>query len=614
VDEWISATRCWSPSPSPDGTTIAFVWDGDGRPQVRMHRRATGEEWSLDTGDELVSTVRWSPDGLWLAVETAPDGGERSNVCIVRPDGSDLRPVRGVGDADRGAVTLDRFTHTGSVLAITESDYDTTTAWLVDAESSQRQRVGSGHALQILDVSRDRRRVLLRRGRRGSRHVGIVDLDGTEGWHEIDSGRGPGGPPGAVEHQVAITRDSSVVAGRFCPDGTQMYLLTDGGRERAALVRVDVATDARPMTPEVLAERLDAELERFALTEDATIAALVWNAEGRSEVDLLDIASGKSSAYAPPGDVVTSAVFSHDGDSLVMGIQAPEVPAAVWCHELSSDTTALICPQEEPSWSPGQLVHPTLEVVTTPDGLRLPGWLYRPRGHSGPLPTVIYLHGGPEAQERPVFTPLYQHLLARGIAVYAANVRGSSGFGRSFVNADNGAGRFAAIRDVATCVEHLVDSGVSDPERVGVMGRSYGGYLTLAALVNHPELFAVGIDVCGMADFETFFARTEPWIADAAVGEYGHPIHDRNLLRELSPVHRMEHLRAPLLVIHGKFDTNVPVHEAELAVHGAKAAGVPLKYLLFDDEGHEIQRTENRVRFIHECVDWLEEHFARSDA
>lgn len=605
MDEWISATRCWSPSPSPDGTTIAFVWDGDGRPQVRMHRRATGEEWSIDTGDELVSTVRWSPDGLWMAVETAPDGGERSNVCIVRPDGSDLRAVRGVGDADRGAVTLDRFTHTGSVLAITESDYDTTTAWLVDAESSQRQRVGSGHALQILDVSRDRRRVLLRRGRRGSRHVGIVDLDGTEGWHEIDSGRGPGGPPGAVEHPVAITRDSSVVAGRFCPDGTQMYLLTDGGRERAALVRVDVATDARPMTPEVLAERLDAELERFALTEDAAMAALVWNAEGRSEVDLLDISSGKSSAYAPPGDVVTSAVFSHDGDSLVMGIQAPEVPAAVWCHELSSDTTALICPQEEPSWSPGQLVRPTLEVVTTPDGLRLPGWLYRPRGQSGPLPTVIYLHGGPEAQERPVFTPLYQHLLAEGIAVYAANVRGSSGFGRSFVNADNGAGRFAAIRDVATCVEHLVDTGVSDPERVGVMGRSYGGYLTLAALVNHPELFAVGIDVCGMADFETFFARTEPWIADAAVGEYGHPIHDRNLLRELSPVHRMEHLRAPLLVIHGKFDTNVPVHEAELAVHGAKAAGVPMKYLLFEDEGHEIQRTENRVRFIHECVDWL---------
>ncbi len=619
MDEWISATRAWSPSPSPDGTVIAFVCDGAGRPAVRLHRRRTGEEWFLDTGEGLVSAVRWSPDGRWLAVQTAPDGGERSNVVVIRPDGTGLRTVRGVGDGDRGAVSLDRWTHTGSVLAVTESDIETTTAWLVDAESDQRRRLGSGHALQILDVSRDRRRVLLRRGRRGSRHIGIVDLDGTDGWHEIDSGRGPGGPPGAVEHPIAITRDSTVVAGRFTPDGTRVVMLTDGGRERAALVVVDVATDARPMSPEVLAERDDAELERFALTEDGTLAALVWNATGRSEVDLLELAgpgvtAGKPSPYTPPGDVVTGAVFSHDGDSLVMAVQSPEVPAAVWCHELSSSTTALIAPIEEPRWAPGALVHPVLETVTTPDGLSLPGWLYRPPGARGPCPTVIYLHGGPEAQERPVFTPLYQLMLARGIAVYAANVRGSSGFGRSFVNADNGAGRFGAIRDVASCATHLVESGISDPERIGCMGRSYGGYLTLAALVNHPDLFAVGIDVCGMADFETFFARTEPWIADAAVGEYGHPLHDRNLLRELSPVHRMENLRAPLLVVHGKYDTNVPVHEAELAVHGAKAAGVPMKYLLFEDEGHEIQRTENRVRFIHEVIDWLSVHFDLEDS
>jgi dipeptidyl aminopeptidase/acylaminoacyl peptidase len=555
-----------------------------------------------------VSAVRWSADGQWLAAQTAPDGGERTNVVVVRPDGRDLAMVRGVGDGDRGAVVLDRWTHTGSVLAITESDIETTTAWLVDADTGQRQRVGSGHALQILDVSRDRRRVLLRRGRRGSRHVGIVDLDGTEGWHEIDAGRGPGGPPGAVEHSVAITRDSSVVAGRFSSDGATMYLLTDGARERAALVAVEVAQDASPMTPVVLAERLDAELERFALTEDGRTAGLVWNVAGRSELELLDLESGKRTPYTAPGDVVTSCVFSQDGDHLVLGVQSPDVPAAVWRHCLSTGETTHVCPSDGATWAAGKLVHPSLEVVTAPDGLELPGWLYRPPGAMGPLPTAIYLHGGPEAQERPVFTPLYQALLSHGIAVYAANVRGSSGFGRSFVNADNGAGRFMAIRDVASCVEHLVEAGVADPARIACMGRSYGGYLTLAALVNHPELFAAGIDVCGMADFETFFARTEPWIADAAVGEYGHPVYDRNLLRELSPVHRMENLRAPLLVVHGKFDTNVPVHEAELAVHGAKAAGVPVKYLLFDDEGHEIQRTENRIRFIHEVRDWLCEH------
>ena len=606
MEEWISAARCWSPSPSPDGSAIAFVCDADGRPAVRVHRRDTGEEYGLDTGDDLVSAVRWSPDGAWLAVQCAAGGGERTCVVVVRPDGTDLHPVRGVGVSDRGAVTLDRWTHTGSVVAITESDADTTTAWLVDADDGRRQRLGSGFALRVLDVSRDRRRVLLRRGRRGSRHVGIVDLDAAEGWHEIDA-RGPGGPPGAVEHSVAITRDSTVLEGRFTPDGTRMLLLTDGGRERAALVSVEVMRDASPTSPTVLAERDDAELEHLALTEDGATAALVWNVSGRSEVTLLALDDSDVTPLAPPGAVVSTAVFSADGRHLVLGVESADVPAAVWCHERAGGTTARVCPAVEPTFS-DRLVVPEPEVVTAPDGLRLPGWLYRPRGVAGPLPTVIYLHGGPEAQERPVFTPLYQALLAAGIAVYAANVRGSSGFGRSFVNADNGAGRFGAIRDVASCVEHLVSTGVADAARVGVMGRSYGGYLTLAALVNHPELFAVGVDVCGMADFETFFARTEPWIADAAVGEYGHPVHDRNLLRELSPVHRMAALAAPLLVVHGRHDTNVPVHEAELAVHGAKTAGVDVRYLLFDDEGHEIQRTENRLRFVDESVDWLVTH------
>ena len=326
MDDWISATRCWSPSPSPDGTIIAFVWDGDGRPAVRMHRRATGEEWSLDTGPDLVSVVRWSPGGTWLAVEAAAEGGERSTVHVVRPDGTGLRAIRGVGDGDRGAVSLDRWTHAGSVVAITESDSETTTAWLVDVDTEQRRRLGSGHALQILDVSPDQRRVLLRRGRRGSRHVGIVDLDGTEGWHEIDSTRGPGGPPGAVEHSVAITRDSSVVAGRFVDGGTRMLVLTDGGRERAALMAVDVATDARPMYPEVLAERDDAELERFALTEDGGLAALVWNVVGRSEVELLDLGTGKPATYSPPGAVVTSAVSATTGTRWSWASSPPTCP------------------------------------------------------------------------------------------------------------------------------------------------------------------------------------------------------------------------------------------------------------------------------------------------
>ena len=528
----------------------------------------------------------------------------------MRPDGTDLRPVRGVGDDDRGAVSLDRWTHTGSVVAITESDYDTTTAWLVDVESDQRQRLGSGHALQILDVSRDRRRALLRRGRRGSRHVGIVDLDGTEGWHEIDAGAAPAGRPAP-----SSTRSPSPATRRWSPRASPptapgCCVLTDGGRERAALVAVDVATDARPMFPEVLAERVDAELEQFALTEDAATAALVWNVAGRSELDLLDLATGKPAPYSPPGAVVTSAIFSHDGDSLVLGVQSPDVPSAVWCHELSSRTTALICPQDDPVWAPGTLVHPTLETVDDPRRprparLALPPARRRRAPAHRDLPArrargagAPGLHPALPGAARGTGSPCTPRTCAARRASAARSSTPTTAPGASPRSATSPPARSTSWRP-----------GSPTPSAIGVMGRSYGGYLTLAALVNHPELFAVGVDVCGMADFETFFARTEPWIADAAVGEYGHPIHDRNLLRELSPVHRMDRLRAPLLVVHGRYDTNVPVHEAELAVHGAKAAGVDVRYLLFDDEGHEIQRLENRRTFIHAVTDWLTDHF-----
>jgi dipeptidyl aminopeptidase/acylaminoacyl peptidase len=207
-----------------------------------------------------------------------------------------------------------------------------------------------------------------------------------------------------------------------------------------------------------------------------------------------------------------------------------------------------------------------------------------------------------------VYNSLFQSLVTAGIAVFAPNVRGSSGFGRSFLAADDLGRRYGAIADVAACAEHIVETGIADPHRIGCMGRSYGGYLTLAALVWHPELFAVGVDVCGMADLETFYAHTEPWIAAAAISKYGHPQHDAALLRDLSPIHRIDRLRAPLLVVHGNEDTNVPVEEAEQVVAALAARGIEHRYLLFEGEGHELLATENRVTFVRATVGWVGQH------
>ncbi|MGB8200775.1 MAG: prolyl oligopeptidase family serine peptidase, partial [Pseudonocardiaceae bacterium] len=256
---------------------------------------------------------------------------------------------------------------------------------------------------------------------------------------------------------------------------------------------------------------------------------------------------------------------------------------------------------------------PELHRWQARDGLELSGWLYRPAGALGALPTLVWLHGGPEAQERPTFNPLYQALLSYRIAVFAPNVRGSTGFGRAFVDADVHQRRFAAIDDVADVAGYLVDAGLTDPTALACAGRSYGGYLTVAAMVRHPTLFRVGVDVCGIIDFETFFAHTEPWVAAVAVSRYGDPHRDARLLRELSPIHRIGRLSAPLLVVHGGQDTNVPLTEAEQLIAALRERGAAPGYLVLPEEGHDILGTSSLTVFVREVVHWLVRHLLDVD-
>lgn len=219
---------------------------------------------------------------------------------------------------------------------------------------------------------------------------------------------------------------------------------------------------------------------------------------------------------------------------------------------------------------------------------------------------MLSFHGGPEGQERPRFRSDYQALLARGIAVFAPNVRGSSGFGKRFVNLDNGALRLGGIRDIRTCVEHLVDSGVAEPGRIGIMGGSYGGYMVMAGLTRYPNLFAAGANLFGVVNFATFFEQTEPWMAAISTKEYGDPKTEAALLRELSPIHAIDKVTAPTIVLHGANDTNVPLVEAEQVVRELERRGVAVEFVLFPDEGHGFRKTKNRIRSTVSIVRWFD--------
>ena len=559
--------------------------------------------------DDQVTGVVWSPAGDWLAFGLAPGGGMNEQVYLVRPDGSGLRRLTAGGRENN---RLGGWTHDGRALALTANlrRPDAVDAYLVDpsggdgAADAGRAAGGAGWRLvaesrgvsRLADVGRDgRRAVLWRMANRGDDDLYLLDL-ATGAEARLTPHEGPG----------------SFGGGALAPDGGTVYLSSNAGRDLVAFARVVLDAGGRPGPIEVLAAREDAELQGFALAEDGTEAALVWNVAGRSELALYDPRTGRTEPGPDlPAEIAAGLTYSRDGRRLAFVASGAAAPADVWVLDRPGGRLTRVTRSPRPGVDLEALVRPELVRFPAHDGLELSGWLYRPpagRRAAGPGPLVLSFHGGPEGQERPAFNATYQALLGQGIAVLAPNVRGSAGFGKRFVNLDNGALRVDAVRDIEACWRHAVDSGVADPRRVGIMGGSYGGYMTLAGLTEFPDRFAAGADLFGIANFETFFRHTEPWMAAISTVEYGDPETEAALLRRLSPIHRLDRIAAPTIVLHGANDTNVPVVEAEQVVASLRARGVPVEYVLFPDEGHGFQKAPNRVRATVAVVRWFARH------
>jgi dipeptidyl aminopeptidase/acylaminoacyl peptidase len=394
--------------------------------------------------------------------------------------------------------------------------------------------------------------------------------------------------------------------GELSADGKSVYLVSNKDRDLLAFARIRLGADGAPGPIEVIAERPDAEVDGFRINEQGTLAALVWNVAGKAELSFVELPSGKQTKGPElPAELVGGLNFSKDGKQLAMSISGAAAPSDIWIMDVATKRLRQVTHVPHAGVDLSQLVRPELVKFKAHDGLELSGWLYRPKGQTGPGAYAISYHGGPEGQERPSFRSDYQSLLAAGIGVFAPNVRGSSGFGKRFVNLDNGELRFNGLKDIKSCVDYLVSSGVADPKRIGITGGSYGGYMTLAGVTEYPELFAAGVDEFGMVNFFTFFEHTEPWMAAISTIEYGDPKTQPDLLRKLSPLSKLSQIRTPLQVQHGANDTNVPVVEAEQVVANLKERGVPVEYILFPDEGHGWRKTANRVTSTVKMVEFF---------
>lgn len=664
IAEIAGVVGAWCPSLSPAGDRIAYVTDRSGLPRLEVahldrsgeHADATPRTVSLP--DQEIVSVAWSPDGQWLAYLVSPDGLIRAELHAIRPDGTDARVLAGTGPLATvfaGCWTTIPNTYAFSLADGTGPDAD---VCLVDVTTGVIRRLTRGGFHTVTSVSPDGRRFLARRGPRGRRHLVLGEIpDPCLG--------GDSGPVHPV-HLLATDSSSPGTAlaedGRFSAEGRAVFVRTAAGRDRLALGMVELDDDGRPGPLRLLAGRDDADLESYAVlgagrrtltpptprastaagpaaagddalaadigsaaasaAPDPVEALLIWNVDGVSDIEVAALPTcpagdggmlERASYRVDIGAKVTPGWTVHrDGLSGILELTEPVAPRSLYHVDLvhpGVDAPPVQTPQRitglpVPDLAAGDLVPPTSVHYRSHDGLPLQGLLYRPPGVTGATPTVVLLHGGPESQERPAFSILIQSLAAAGIAVFAPNVRGSTGFGLEFTAMDDLERREDSFQDITATVDHLVACGVATPGRLGVHGWSYGGYLALVAVSRWPGLFASGSSHAGMSDLHGFFAETEPWMAAASVTEYGDPVQDAELLTALSPIHLFHRVLAPTLLVHGTQDTNVPVGESVRAHRALRAAGVPTDLLLLPGEGHTIVGRDARIASTRAIVEW----------
>jgi pimeloyl-ACP methyl ester carboxylesterase len=609
---------------SPDATAFAHLVDEGGYPRA-VQRFLRGWRASSSRDVELpvegpVNRVIHSADGHWLACEVAPDGGTRSQIWVVTTDPDD-RAARRIDmwlpgspegtaeligwDGIQVAAILTGEDGIGSSCLIDPADGTTT---ILDRRSGGRLVDAWAGAVLVRVGPRGYRDLIMLRG---LTEIALLPYDpgSTTDTGVILDDQHPRRLRAGLEGEMFELYQPAKIYG---PNATQGYvralIRSENGTDHARLL--EVTTTANGVSYQVVAERPGYELDEFVVSDDLSTVALLWNINGGSELQILEYADYTLHEPIPlPGMVASELTISAGGSMVAMTVESPDKPRTVELVEPRTREWEPIDP--EPSRGPLS-APPTLETITARDGLTFTGWLFRPPDGVDPIGAMMFLHGGPEGQGRPGYNEFFPPLLEAGITVFLPNVRGSGGFGRSFMHADDREKRFAAIDDVADVALFLAHRGLAPADRIACCGWSYGGYLTQAALTFHPQLFAAGISICGMSDLNTWYRNTEPWIAAAAYSKYGHPVSDRELLDQLSPLLRAHALTAPLLLVHGLNDTNVPPSESQQMYDALRILGRSVEQLLFEDDGHEIDKRENRTVLVKAMGEWLTTAFASS--
>jgi dipeptidyl aminopeptidase/acylaminoacyl peptidase len=538
-------------SPDPGHIAYVYVKDEGGNEKTQIYYQRLGEPGAklLTDGKSLNGGPVWSNAGREVAYFSTARDGVSYDIDIAEPEGGTLSRLAVTGDA---------------------------AAWYpLDWSPDDRKLL----VLKYLSIS--------------EAYLYVVDL-ATGQKREVDPSPSKIGIAGA----------------KFSRDGQGIYFISDRDSEFAQLRYVNLFTGEKT----VISGRLPWDIEELAISRDGHYLAYVSNEAGIDKLNVLDLRRHQDliPPKLPAAGIINSLSFDAEGGRLAFGFAAPNRPRDAYVFDIATNHLEAWTHSEPGAVDLAKFVIPRLAQCPTFDRTdgrerQMPVYIYEP-STPGPHPVLIVLHGGPKSQFRPGFDPWLQYVVNElGYAVVAPNVRGSSGYGKTYLALDNGQLREDAVKDVGALLVWLGLQTAFDSKHVVVSGESYGGYLTLATLVNFGERLRGGVDLAGIPDFVSYLTNTAPYAQQQRRAEYGDERDPdmRTFLRRISPLTNAERITRPLLIVHGRNDSQVPLNEVEQMVYRLRNKGGEVWYLQVGDEGHSLRKKPDRDAYYKTFAQFL---------
>jgi dipeptidyl aminopeptidase/acylaminoacyl peptidase len=592
-EQFMATTSVRGASFSQDERRILFSSNATGIFNVYSQSVDGGEPVALtsSTKESHYSVSYFRTDDRVLF--TRDQGGNENNHLIVRElDGSerDLTP----GDKVKAGFT--GWSRDGDAFFVTTNERDARyiDVYRYDAKTYARTLIyqnNDGNA--VFDVSGDGRWVALgKTNTTADSDVYLYDTQSKETRH-------------LTPHQGV----ASFSVTDFDPESKTLLILSNEGSEFQRLVAYDLASGQKRDL-----EKADWDIVYSSYSRDGRYRVTGVNADASLELRIVQTADGKPVVLPKlPGGELRGVSFSKSSQRMAFYLNGDRSPSNLYVYDFGTKQVKQLTRTLSKDIDPEELVEGRIVRFRSFDGMEIPSVYYEPKEASptNKVPAVVMVHGGPGGQTTRGYSAMVQYLVNHGYAVLGINNRGSSGYGKSFFTADDGKHGREPLWDCVEAKTYLAGSGVIDPERIGIMGGSYGGYMTLAAMAFRPEAFKVGIDIFGVSNWLRTLESIPPYwetFRKALYLEIGDPVKDKDFLIATSPLFHAKEIRKPLLVIQGKNDPRVIKPESDEIVEAVKKNGVPVEYVVFDDEGHGFSKKKNQIEANQKMLEFLDKY------